>query len=389
MSGVGAGRLRGWAGGGLLLLLSMVLVSLVVLQEGREPSPPTVDQQAFFDCVPLPRPTSVPQINRFLGSDVYSESFVGADVGASAQLSDGRSIWVFGDTIRSRAAEGPWMVRNSIMVFDEGCASVYVPADRGAAVPNRPDGVGYWPTSVDVVPDPSGKDRVAVGLFRVEGFGDGMWDYRILGSSVARFEVPPDGLPELRGVVDVGADNPADLTVPLWGAAVEVVDDWVYVYATATPDDPWVFGYSLHVARTRVDSYLDLTTWRYWDGREWVRERDAAVPIIPADNGVSRVLTVFRQGAAWYAVSKRNEFFGDELVIWKAWEPTGPFTPGPPVASIPSDDDVMRYMPLAHPDLLPEPGTVVVSWSNNLADPERLLREPMRYRPRFLRVPLP
>jgi hypothetical protein len=46
-------------------------------------------------------------------------------------------------------------------------------------------------------------------------------------------------------------------------------------------------------------------------------------------------------------------------------------------------------MPLAHPDLLPEPGTVVVGYSENNVDPGRVVDDPRRYRPRFLRVPLP
>jgi hypothetical protein len=46
-------------------------------------------------------------------------------------------------------------------------------------------------------------------------------------------------------------------------------------------------------------------------------------------------------------------------------------------------------MPLAHPDLLPQDGTVVVSWSNNKADPQEVLDNPLLYRPSFDRVQLP
>ena len=78
-------------------------------------------------------------------------------------------------------------------------------------------------------------------------------------------------------------------------------------------------------------------------------------------------------------------------MIWKAPAPTGPFVPSAPLARIPSDsaNGLLRYMPLAHPDLLPEPGSVVVSYSRNVADLDRLQRDPYLYRPRFLRVPLP
>ena len=46
-------------------------------------------------------------------------------------------------------------------------------------------------------------------------------------------------------------------------------------------------------------------------------------------------------------------------------------------------------MPLAHPWLLPQPGTVVVSYSRNFVDLDQVCAVPSRYRPNFLRVVLP
>ena len=71
--------------------------------------------------------------------------------------------------------------------------------------------------------------------------------------------------------------------------------------------------------------------------------------------------------------------------------PTGPFTANPPVAQIPSDTraGTLRYMPLAHPDLLPEKGSIIVSYSQNDTDLAKVGKNPFLYRPRFLRVPLP
>jgi hypothetical protein len=46
-------------------------------------------------------------------------------------------------------------------------------------------------------------------------------------------------------------------------------------------------------------------------------------------------------------------------------------------------------MPLAHPDLLPERGSVVVSYSQNDTDLAEVARDPFVYRPRFLLIPLP
>jgi hypothetical protein len=61
--------------------------------------------------------------------------------------------------------------------------------------------------------------------------------------------------------------------------------------------------------------------------------------LIPAVRGVSQTLSVFQGGDRWYAVSKRDDYLGTDLVIWTAPSPTGPFRATPPVARIPPDRD--------------------------------------------------
>lgn len=371
----------------VVVFVFLVPVGLTVwLTNESEPEPRAAE---YLDCLPFEQPRTVEDINDFIVRAQETPGFVGGDVGASTRLSDGRSLWVFGDTLRPDEEPGEVMVRNSMLLMGQGCASVYRSPDNGAAVPDRGDGVGYWPMSVVAVPDgDGGADRVAVGLMRVATTGQGMWDFEIVGSSVARFEVPTNGTPELVGVRDLGPDV-RSLTAPLWGAAVAVRGERVHVYGTANPGEPYVFGYSLHVARTTVEDYLDPSSWEYFDGAGWSDDPASAVSLIPAETGVSRVLSVFPRGGSWYAVSKRLDFLGDELVIWKADGPTGPFVATDPVADIPTDESFLQYMPLAHPGLLREEGSVVVSWSVNAMDPAILQKDPKLYRPKFLRVPLP
>ena len=53
-----------------------------------------------------------------------------------------------------------------------------------------------------------------------------------------------------------GPDDPSK-TSPAWGAALAVDDDWLYLYGTANPEQSFVFGFSLQVARVRPDEVLD------------------------------------------------------------------------------------------------------------------------------------
>lgn len=365
-----------------------LLPLLVVLAHVSAPADERPDG-AYLDCRPYQEPRTVADINAFVADQRPTPGFAGGDVGVSTRLADGRRFMAFGDTLRPADADGAPMVRNSVLVMGNGCAGVLRPPDDGAAVPDREDGAWYWPSTVDSTPDGKGGSRVVVGLMRLKSSGSGPWDYEVVGASAARFRVPANGVPELVAVADIDPDD-ADRTKPMWSAAAVLDDDGtVYVYGTATPGTEYVFGYSLHLARTTVDDLLHTQRWEYWDGTGWSSQEHSAATLIPAEHGVSRALTVFERDGTWYAVSKRHDFLGSELVIWKAPTPMGPFDEGHAVAELPTDDEWMTYLALAHPELLPDDDSVVVSWSVNSMDPSVVLADPSAYRPRFSKVPLP
>jgi hypothetical protein len=355
----------------------------IALSDGSAPG----TARLSLSCLPFSAPKTVAALNAQIAHYRSVPGFVGADVGADVTLSDGRGLWVFGDTLRPARSAGPLIVRNSMLMFSPGCATVVTPSDHGAVVPDRTDGVGYWPMDLGVVHE-SGFDLVGVSLQRVRSTGKGAFDFEILGPAIALFRIAPGAAPQLVRVEDLGPDDP-DTERPMWGSAVETVGSTAYIYGTAQPNDHSSFGWSLRVARAPITAVTDPTRWRYWDGARWQRDEARAAVLIPAIGGVSEVLSVFTRDGSWYAVSKRDESLGTDLVIWKAPAPTGPFLASRPLAKIPSNDGLLRYMPLAHPDLLPSKGSIVVSYSRNTADLNRLLKDPDLYRPRFLQVPLP
>lgn len=360
------------------LVTAAVVVSLVALGgwtiAASEPEPDPIVRLA--ECLPYEEPTSVDDLNDVVATYRAQPAFQGGDVGASATLSDGRRLWVFGDTLRSPGYGTQRMVRNSMLVFGDGCATVVESRDNGPVVPDRADGVGYWPMSIAAVPR-DGHDVVGVMMQRVRTVGDGAMGFENLGPAVAEFRVEPGGVPVLQRVRDLGPDDP-DKAKPSWGAAMVVDGEDLLLYGTATIDDPYVFGWSLHVARTTIGKVHEPDTW------DIVEQ-----PLIPAADGVSQTLSVFEQDGTWYALSKKADFVGDELVVWTAPSPTGPFTERPALAQIPSTTDHWLYMPLAHPQMLPEDGSMIVSVSQNSPDLDAVIDNPLLYRPRFLRVDLP
>ncbi|MEP7089409.1 MAG: DUF4185 domain-containing protein [Nocardioidaceae bacterium] len=375
---------------GAVAALGLAGAALVPGQSSAHTDPVVLASRTH--CLDPGRITDIADLNRVAGRLRGSPAFLGGDVGADVELGDGRRLWLFGDTLRSPTFPGQRLVRNSMLVVGRRCLAVVVPALGGAVIPDRTGtgtSVGYWPMAVGRIGLP-GYDLVAVTAQRVASTGSGVFDFANLGPSVAVFLVPAGGVPQLLAQRDIGRDH-TDRALPMWGAAAAVSHGWVYLYGTASPGTPGVFGYSLRVARVRIDDLLDVARWRYWDGSRWSTHADRATALIPASGGVSQTLSVFEQDRRWFALSKRNDFLGTDLDVWTAPAPTGPFRIRPPLAHLPSDavTGELRYMPLAHPDLLPRPGTMVVSYSRNDTDFGDVLDDPLRYRPRFLRVELP
>lgn len=347
-----------------------------------------VDQRAMADCRAfIPYPDLETWAAAFAKEPSMS-GWVGGDIAADTRLSNGQTIFAFGDTIVDTMAAATPTVRNSLLAFDEDRSCLVLGPEGQAFVPDRPDGIGYWPTSV-VQAAPDG--AITLFLQRVSGSAIEGETFTNLGPSLAEVVLDEFEVPHVARVIDIGPDDASRQRIG-WGAASWVADDgYVYVYGTSNPELRMIFGWSLHVARATPDHVADPQTWEYWNGTAWVRDPASAVPLIPAEGGVSQTLSVFEHEGTWYAVSKRDDFLGDDVVIWTAPGPMGPFRVAGPVASRPSDPGagVITYAALAHPTLFPEDGTIVVSVSQNTTDRSALVEDPTLYRPEFFRVPLP
>jgi hypothetical protein len=376
---------------GLALAVSAMLLCAGLVAGVTPPEAENAGTEArarLGGCVPTGPRRSVEELNSFIDNAAGVSDFLGADVGVDVRLGGGRSLWLFADTLRSSSASDLF-VRNSMLLFSPGCAQVVLPPGGGAVVPDRADGVGYWPMSAWRI-GRGDTETVSVMLQRVgvvpgQGFG-----FITLGPALATFRVPPSGPPELLLRKDLGADDPSTENVE-WGAASTRAVGWLYLYGTSTRPLPGIHGFALRVARVRPRLVADLDRWRYWDGHRWQPDPGAAVALLPEQGGVSQTLSVWHQDGRWYVLSKQDEFLGRQIVVWPGPSPVGPFGPAYAVADLPCDTETgeLRYMPLAHPGLLPQPGTVVVSYSRNYADIGEVCAAPKNYRPHFLRVALP
>ncbi|WP_338748563.1 DUF4185 domain-containing protein [Janibacter alittae] len=356
---------------------------------GTEPSPP---------CG-IRTPSSASGMNRVMARLDDQPMLRGGDHGGSVQLADGRRMFFYGDTVRDPTTVSPFMVRNSALVLDRGCLRPMDGQDGDAVIPDDSDNTGYWPMSMRAVEVPGGT-RVRVITNRVQAVGplegdtlpDSPDAFRTLGSSMATFEVPTDRTPRFVGQTPLTPDT-TDPRVPAWGAAMWEHDGTLYVFGTASNETKTTAGWSLHVARTSPDELADPDAWEYWDGNRWIPDAAGAArtdssPLIPAEMGVSHVLSVFERAGSWYAVSKEGDFHGTSLAVWKAPEVTGPWTKHL-VRPLKNSAGLRRYTPLAHPHFTLPSGRLLISWSEAPTDAGLYYTNPELYRSMFDEIRLP
>ncbi len=332
-------------------------------------------------------PVSAAELNDMMNR-VDLPAWQSGDVGASAQLSDGRIFWVFGDTVRKAPFE-PRMVSNSVLVTSGTCVSQLRSDVPGPIVPETTNRLSQWPMSVVRVPPtvadgPGVRDVVVVYYARVQR-GARTWDFIVRGASAAVFLVGADGVPRLHRMSALTPDE-VDPTHIHWGAAATVADEHVYLYGTASTGEAQVYGRELYVSRLPIGSPIDAGTTEFWDGTHWQADRTRAVPILGATGGVSQMLSVDEMDGRWLAVSKRGGDLAENITLWSSDEPHGPWVPKEfPYSSVAFPVDSV-YSPMAHPDIATRSGALLVSVSRNPAELETLVTKPWLGRPMFSEV---
>ena len=328
-----------------------------------------------------------------------------ADLGASAVLSDGRVVWLWGDTVRDEEVEPdlPRQVDSSMLVTSGTCISQVTTEAFGPILPLDPNGLSVWPMSVlrlDPRPGDAADvtDVVVVFGSRVQR-GYRMWDFAVRGTDVAVFTVGEDGVPRLSEAAQLTPDTP-DLSSIHWGAGSVLDGDWIYLYGTRNTGEAYTYGHELFVSRIPTAEFTDGSAIEYWDGAGWQADASSSAPVVGALEGVSQTLTVDLIDGKWVAFSKLGGDVEDVAALWIADGPAGPFTVQPvldspsglpPAGQDPDDEEVgyLQYTPLAHPDLPTEPGQMLVSVSRNVTDYDLLLDTPQLGRPLFAQVPRP
>lgn len=318
-----------------------------------------------------------------------TKGWVAGDGAMSVPLSDGRVLWLFGDsfvdTLNPATGTVPCLfnVRNTAMIHhktDLQNAHTLVHTNASSRTLFRYTGsepYWYWPVN-------GFQEGNTVYIYLTKLKPGGGLGFETVGHAWAKLRFPElsiegyEPLPDFKGI-DFGCGFVKD-------------SDGVHTYA---------FGSKLvkldsmvHVARLKTSD--PARDWRYWDGSGWAEDVTKAAVI---GHGAAPSLHVCKLKDKYVVTSSELSVQcdqGKEIYMSTSERPTGPFSPRQRVFTI--DDTVQGhhpffYLPVAHPEFGNEKGDLLVTYSINGYEPclkncVNGRMNPDYYRPKAIRVPL-
>ncbi|AQP49344.1 hypothetical protein BW730_11375 [Tessaracoccus aquimaris] len=309
--------------------------------------------------------------------------WVGADSTYSVRLKDGRTAWVFSDTIYGDVVNGTlsptdsFFINNSIIVQDGQKLSTVTggTSDHPEAIVGMDGDAWHWFGAAQTRPN----GDVQIGVLRFERFGTGAWDWGWKSNRLV--------------TLDRRTLKPRSVT-PLPSAAGVQWASWflqqpgvTYVYGV---EDLGASKY-MHLARVRSGDLSSTGKWEYWTGSGWSRtETDSARIIV----GVSNEYSVTAFGGGYLLITQdTNELFSSRILAYRSDSLTGPFVDPIEVYRMPEvgpfgsygDPNIFGYNPHEHPELR-RGNELVISYNINTFDNMAIYDDVTIYRPRFIRA---
>jgi hypothetical protein len=303
--------------------------------------------------------------------------WTGADSTASAELPDGRTAWLFSDTMlgsvrldHSRDRATP-MVHNSLVMQDGSDLQVLLggTVDKPASLIDPPGDDFAWIGSAVAT---GGGLYVVANTYRATGAEQ--FDIKLTGTVLAAVSLGETPDVQVRDL-DLGA-------AIAWGSAMADDGEHTYIYGSE-----FAAGRRYaHVARVPL-GYLD-SPWELWDGHAWSRWPERSARILAH---VGTAFGVQRTGDGWLLVTfDCREPFLPDIVSYSAESPTGPWLDQRHLLTVPemATPGIIAYDARVHPHLA-DLGRLLVSYNVHSLDPEVLYADARVYRPRFVAPPLP
>jgi hypothetical protein len=317
--------------------------------------------------------------------------WTGADGTYSVPLSDGRTVWLFGDTLIDNVLSSGAHTKDTLMINNSiGLQKGHDPStlqfftggtgNDSASFFTPPDGKG-WFWVHDAVPD-QGDSKIIVFLDQIEKSGEGVFGFRQTATWTADVEVIKDQV-SVKNYKKIPCFREAKEGMPTtaFGASVLVDRDWTYIYGTQD------YGCKKDMILARKPSGTindEKTAWEFFTGHGWSTSMDDIRPIC---EDVGNELSVHRTERGMYILTSQKGGFDPEIYIKSASMPEGPWSLPRVVWKAPeAGETVLTYNAKAHPELSDRNQGLLISYNVNATTSEAILEDADIYRPRFIRV---
>ena len=330
----------------------------------------------------------------FTGLFRRTSGVVASDGGFSVPLSDGRVLWLFGDShlndfdVRTGTIPCLFQMRNAAMLQDTN--DWQHPRTLAGAGPGfksffkngTNENLWFWP----VAGFQSGRVvYVYLSALRKRGGGGGAFDFQSVGQdSLAKLKFPEMEIAEYLPLLSFAGID--------FGCGFVMADGGKFVYAFGSKRDKT--SLELYVARFKIadpDHY-----WTFWDGNHWdpnVARATVLSKDVATSMSVCRVKNKFVSLTSQFSIACDQ---GREIYSATGSHPTGPFSRRRTLFEL---DDALDghypffYLPVGHPEFLDEKNELLVTYCINGYAPciptcVNGRSNPDHYRPKAIRVPL-
>jgi len=303
------------------------------------------------------------------------DGWTGGDGTVSILLPDGRTVWLFGDTLLGtvsaddkRPADTPF-IRNSMVVQNGTRMETLLHFAREEPTaffaPSSTD-QWFWPGHGTV-----DGNQLKIFLHRFEQTEPKLWAWRWVGTDLASVSLTSLAL---NGIEPAPSENGI-----IYGVCLLQADEHIYIYGTADQNHPR----EAHLARAPAGRIRG--PWTYFSGTSWSDKPTASRSILA---GVSTQYSVIHAGRHFYLFTMDGRTaFSNIIVVYRADQPHGPWQGPLTVYQAPeTNSQVAAYNPFAHPQFSKD-NRVLLSYNlNHVSDPNALYQDASVYRPRFIRV---
>lgn len=348
-----------------------------------------------------------------------TEGWTGADGINTADLLDGRILWMFGDTWigdiqKGRHVLNSELVNNTLAVHEIPNSEKWMPPDpdvirffwEQSGQKNhawiRPDsgsGSGwFWPAGNGLmVKDDFERFRLLFFMSQLaqRPDSDEMWAFYHRGNVLVIVNNPDEDVPDWRiqkvfvpSIISRGEKigwGAVLLSVPVSGQAQ---GGYLYIYGI---DESDLRNKKLVLARSPAGRVEDTGAWQAYHGNgEWGIFDSECYPIAEHLASELSVEPVVIGEALWFVMVHSEDGFGSHILIRMAQSPEGPWSNPFPVYRVEdlrNDRSFVTYAAKSHA-CISRPGELLISYVINAIDFDKVIQNADLYRPRFIRVTL-